>query len=159
MSEQGLLICTFVLAAAAFGVSLWALALGLLNAERRKEEAKHGALDRLVRGIQQDKFALDVCAKRLEKEPDSLAARREYDESAARLAESYEDLCEALVHMRHDAETRLYRAYGDEIRTWVEEGPLRDSYRWRVPRYPATTEIWRTLRAAASRPQEERRSA
>lgn len=159
MSEQGLLICTLVLAAAAFAVSLWSLALGLLNLERRKEEARNGALDRLAFGIQRDKAEFDACEALLKRTPDSLSLRRAYDESAVRLADSYEQLCEALTHMRRDAEGRLYRAYGDEIRSWVEDGPLRDRYRWRVPEYPATAEIWRTLRATSRRERDARGAA
>lgn len=159
MSEQGLLIGAFVLAAAAFGVSLWSLALGLLNADRAKAADVNRTVERVLRSIRDDRTMFNVCADHLDIAPDDLSARRAYDDAAQRLADSYEELCGALVHMRRDQEDRLYKAYGEEIRTWVEDGPLREKYRWRVPEYPATAEIWRLLRSTSRRQGEGRRAA
>lgn len=147
MNEQGLLIAAFVLAAASFAVSLWSLAVGLLNAERRKEDHQDGAIQQIIACITKSRTQLDVSERKLRSDPDSLEARREYDAAALGLAASYEDLCAVVVKMRKDAESRLAKAYGDEIRQWVEDGPLREKYRWRVPEYPATAEVLKMLRS------------
>lgn len=153
MSDHDLIIAALVIGTAAFVVALWALAVSLLNAEHIRAESKNSAAERILRCITRDRAAFAASEERLAASPGSPEAQRAYNAAALTLAEDYEELCELLVKRRREAESRLSDTYGEEIRAWVEDGPLKDQYRWRVTTYPATAEIWRLTRPtrAASR--------
>lgn len=158
MNQEGLIVAIFVLAVAAFAVALWALALGLLHAEHRKAAHRDDEIGRIARELRNLRAQYMACEERLELDPDNLAAQCEREETAYGLAEIYEDVCRVMASARGGMDSDLYRAYGEEILSWVEEGPVRDQYMWRVSYYPATAEFWRSARTRAHRRQEAGRA-
>ena len=148
MSEQAILNMTLVLSIAAFLVSLWALAAGLVRAERLRDTSKSNQVERIRRYIARDKAALSAAEELMQAARGSRQGQNAYQAAALALAEDYEELCELLARNRQDADNELMRLYGDEIQAWVEDGPLNGKYRRRVPCYPATAKIWRLTRAS-----------